>query len=285
MRTDFTRPPQEPPSLESERQAPARLDGLSPVRAVPAQGAPIPGYVAFTLIELLVVIVIIAILAALLLPALAGAKERARRVGCQSSMRQFSLAVHLYGDDNDQNVPTGASNKSPDDDHLPVLSTATSNAIVQYAGDERIAHCPSFGDYFIQAQAGRPYEEREYGYVVGYNYHGGHTNTPWPALVGTNRWISPQRLTDNPSLVLVSDMNDWSPGYGHTYAPHGKTGPLLGGFDASNPQANGASSAAIGAAGGNLGLLDGSVSWKNVNDMNTYRGSQMWGDSGCWAMW
>ena len=241
---------------------------------------------AFTLIELLVVIVIISILAALLLPALAGAKERARRASCQNSMRQFSLAVHLYGDDNDQFVPTGASNKGADDDHLPVLSTATSNAIVQYTGDERMAHCPSFGDYFIRAQAGRPFEEREYGYVVGYNYHGGHTNTPWPALPGfADTWISPQRLTDDPSLVLVSDMNDWSPGYGHTYAPHGKGGPVLAGLDASNPGAAGASPAAIGAVGGNIGLLDGSVSWKTIGTMSTYRGSQQWGDNGCWAMW
>src|SRR5881628_3524464 len=102
---------------------------------------------AFTLIELLVVVAIIAILAALLLPALSGGKERARRSACQSSMRQFILAVHMYGDDNDQWVPSGASNK-PDDDHLPVLSSATSNSIVQYCSDERIAHCPSYGDYF-----------------------------------------------------------------------------------------------------------------------------------------
>src|SRR5262245_30125238 len=86
----------------------------------------------FTLIELLVVIAIIASLAAPLLPALAAAKERAKRVSCSNSLRQFMLAVVMYGDDHDQILPSGASNKGALDDHLPVLSTATSNSIVEY---------------------------------------------------------------------------------------------------------------------------------------------------------
>ena len=245
---------------------------------------------AFTLIELLVVVAIIAILASLLLPVLVGAKERARRANCKNSMRQFLLALHMYGDDNQQVLPSGAPNKPKpeDDDHLPLISNATSNNLIQYLRTEHIVHCPSFANYFIRQQAQRPFDEREYGYVIGYNYHGGHTNTPWPAIVGTNTWISPQRLTDqgtHGSLVLVSDMNDWSPGYGQTFAPHAQNGPKLEGMDASNPNANGSTSKDVGATGGNLGLLDGSVAWKKASQMVTYRGSQQWGDMGCWAMW
>ena len=234
------------------------------------------------------VIAIIAILAALLLPALAGAKERARRATCQSSERQFLLAIHLYGDDNEQQVPSGGSNLGPSDSHLPVLSNATSNSLIRYLSNQRMVHCPSFGDYF-RKDAALQLEAWGYGYVIGYNYHGGHTNTPWPAVSGSSaRWVSPQRLTDDSTLVLVSDMNDWSRGDGRTFAPHGKNGPILRGTDASNKVPGFSadrSSADIGAAGGNVGLLDGSVSWKKIKQMQVYRGSHLFGDDGCLAMW
>ena len=60
---------------------------------------------AFTLIELLVVIAIIAILAAMLLPALARAKESGRRIACLNNLRQLSLAAQMYAGESQGSYP------------------------------------------------------------------------------------------------------------------------------------------------------------------------------------
>ena len=77
---------------------------------------------AFTLVELLVVIAVIALLAALLLPALAGAKEKGRQAACINNVRQQALAVFMYAQDqNDLLPPVAYTDTNGDDVTWPTL--------------------------------------------------------------------------------------------------------------------------------------------------------------------
>ena len=55
--------------------------------------------------------------------------------------------------------------------------------------------------------------------------------------------------------------------------------------DFSNVAAQGGSPQRIGAVGGNIGLVDGSVNWKPISQMKQYRGWSSQLENECWALW
>jgi prepilin-type N-terminal cleavage/methylation domain-containing protein len=100
--------------------------------------------IAFTLIELLVVIAIIAILASMLLPTLAKAKEKGQRISCMNNLRQISLFMQFYTDENRDIFPAHRNHGLNTADAGPSLTNWWGTTIIGYARNQsNVFYCPS----------------------------------------------------------------------------------------------------------------------------------------------
>lgn len=217
---------------------------------------------SFTLIELLIVIAVVFLLISLLNPSFQKVTETAQRAECMARQKNFITVSLLMWEDNAGVLPS--SEKS----HARSFTPRAFDRFMEYVEMENGITCPNVN---FEGKGNKPIRRPGYLYHIGYQYFG---NNPW--LMRLKRANNPRRnyklpkttLAD-PDSVLVADDN--SRGRSGVHETGGNW--ILAPHNAFNDQVDvpvGTTHLSVGADGGNVGYLDGSVAWRDMHDMQEY---------------
>ncbi|MBI1370378.1 MAG: prepilin-type N-terminal cleavage/methylation domain-containing protein [Planctomycetes bacterium] len=210
---------------------------------------------AFTLIELLVVVAIIALLIAMLLPALREAREKARIAVCGSNQRQLVTLNYVYAADNRNQLPLDAVNNNGN--WLWDLTRWQTDRIIKLGAARDFYYCPSNRDQNDDGLWNYNSVYRVTGYWFTYRRLVGAMIVPSGQFL-TGKIYTESILTPRPSdtelvtdATLCDNNNNFDSIQGGFYKPH------------HTPHLDGVGK----PSGGNMGFIDGHVSWRPFGDM------------------